>query len=183
MLPMSSGSCSKLHFLTFFSLLFVFSIPVGCANEGASTEDQLKLATPESSTTGSRREPIVAVTAVLKDAHLAQLNGRRFAVQASGDGPETRTLSDARGTLSLRLTPGARYTIRPLPEKQQAGVSAHEQDAYLEIQVSKTGDVQIVDSRRLFAANLQAHLSDPAAVDANAAKFQSARFGDSVFAP
>ncbi len=166
----------KFILLTFFGLGLITT--GACSNErvGADSRAQAALLAEKSTTVVNSR--LVAVTATLKDSHAGLLAGRRFVLQ-SDDGKHIRSLTDARGALSLRLSPNANYILQPAAR----GTSGDGSDVFLKLRVDSTGQVTVTESRRLFASDLQSESFGPTEQDPNAAKFQSARFGESVFAP
>lgn len=162
--------------LTFFVLALI--VPGGCSNESTELGPGAELPATD---TSSRDAGVIAVTAILKDAYSTPLAGRRFMLQADG-GSRTRALTDARGTLSLRLTPGTDYILRAVNDADgKPADSANTR--LLKLTVNAAGKVDVTDSRRLFAADLQSHSSGQAGSETSSAKFQSSRFGESVFAP
>lgn len=157
--------------LIVFSFVFIGIILPGCSNETGNPKPVLETSSPDPSTTVRP----VAVTAVIVDSYSRQIGGRRFTVQ-SGNGSRSRVLTDARGTLSLRLTPGINYKLQSV-EGEDSSVG------FLEINVNASGEVSVTNARNIYATELQAHRPGETGSNSSAAKFQSARFGDSVFAP
>ncbi|MEQ9365209.1 MAG: Ig-like domain-containing protein [Leptospirales bacterium] len=170
----------KFIFLTFLALVLIAS--GACSSQDA--DDDGAFASPQAGASQERMQtPVVAVTATLKDSYANPLEGRRFTVQADG-GSSTRSLTDASGTLSLRLIPGTIYTLRPVSPGDSGLRSADSnENGFLKLSVNATGEVNVTDSRGLFANDLRVQVSDPATNDPAAGKFQSARFNETVFAP